>query len=141
MRQTRDGTKRVNLEGEEVTGEKMAMQQKEIERLAFLFLCGKRDREILMGKRKMSFSDFEKLTYMMDLLGMDAYNREIIEEYSEKFEEKIRQLEMLEQEIDDGADKELTVDTEKYEMWIEEFCSQVPDEMIRKQIEMQIKNR
>ena len=89
----------------------------------------------------MSFSDFEKLTYMMDLLGMDAYNREIIEEYSEKFEEKIRQLEMLEQEIDDGADKELTVDTEKYEMWIEEFCSQVPDEMIRKQIEMQIKNR
>lgn len=43
---------------------------------------------------------------MMDLLGMDAYNREIIEEYSEKFEEKIRQLEMLEQEIDDGTDKD-----------------------------------
>ena len=54
---------------------------------------------------------------------MDAYNREIIEEYSEKFEEKIRQLEMLEQEIDDGTDKELAADTEKYEMWIETFCS------------------
>ena len=78
---------------------------------------------------------------MMDLLGMDAYNREIIEEYSEKFEEKIRQLEMLEQESDDGTDKELAADTEKYEMWIETFCSQVPDKEIRKQIEMQIKNR
>lgn len=117
------------------------MQQKEIERLAFLFLCGQRDRDILTGKKKMSFPDFERLTYMMDLLGMDAYNREIIEEYSEKFEEKIRQLEMLEQEIDDGTDKELAADTEKYEMWIETFCSQVPDKEIRKQIEMQIKNR
>ena len=48
---------------------------------------------------------------------------------------------MLEQEIDDGTDKELAADTEKYEMWIETFCSQVPDKEIRKQIEMQIKNR
>lgn len=119
----------------------MAMQQKEIEKLAFLFLCGKRDREILTGKRKMSFSDFERLTYMMDLLGMDAYNREIIKEYSEKFEEKIGQLERLEQDMTDGEDTELAVDVEKYEIWMEEFCSQVANEKIRKEIEMQIKNR
>ena len=109
--------------------------------MAFLFLCGKKDREILTGKRKMSFSDFERLTYIMDLLGMDAYNREIIKEYSGKFEEKIRQMERLEEEVDDGTDKELAVDVEKYEIWMEEFCSQVPDEKIRKEIEMQIKNR
>ena len=35
---------------------------------------------------------------------------------------------------DDGTDKELAADTEKYEMWIETFCSQVPDKEIRKQI-------
>ena len=30
----------------------MIMHQSDIERFAFLFLCGKRDREILLGKRK-----------------------------------------------------------------------------------------
>ncbi len=38
------------------------MHQKDMERFAFLFLCGKRDREILLGKEKMTFSDLDRLT-------------------------------------------------------------------------------
>ena len=36
----------------------MIMHQSDIERFAFLFLCGKRDRAILLGREKMTFSDF-----------------------------------------------------------------------------------
>ena len=35
----------------------MIMHQSDIERFAFLFLCGKRDRAILLGREKMTFSD------------------------------------------------------------------------------------
>lgn len=115
---------------------KMAMQQKEIEKLAFLFLCGRRDREILLGKEKMTFSDFERLTYLINLLGLNEYNLEIIKRYSGQFEDKFRQVEMLEREMNIYEDSDsVVVDIEKYEEWIEEFCSLVPDREIRKQIE------
>lgn len=51
------------------------MHQKDMERFAFLFLCGKRDREILLGKEKMTFSDLDRLTYISDFLGLKWYNR------------------------------------------------------------------
>ena len=34
------------------------MNQKEMERIAFLYLCGNRDRELLLEKEKMTFADF-----------------------------------------------------------------------------------
>ena len=40
------------------------MGQKDIEKFAFLFLCGKKDRDILLGKARMTFSDFDRLTYL-----------------------------------------------------------------------------
>ena len=48
------------------------MHQKDMERFAFLFLCGKRDREILLGKEKMTFSDLDRLTYVTDFLGLKS---------------------------------------------------------------------
>ena len=44
----------------------MIMYQSDIERFAFLFLCGKRDRAILMGIEKMTFSDLDRLKYVTD---------------------------------------------------------------------------
>ena len=55
----------------------MGMHQSDIERFAFLFLCGKRDRAILLGKEKMTFSDLDRLTYVSDFLGLKLYNLEI----------------------------------------------------------------
>ena len=52
----------------------MIMHQSDIERFAFLFLCGKRDREILLGKEKMTFSDLDRLTYVTDFLGLTRLN-------------------------------------------------------------------
>ena len=36
------------------------MHQRDMERFAFLFLCGKHDRGILLGKEKMTFSDLDR---------------------------------------------------------------------------------
>ena len=55
----------------------IGMHQRDIERFAFLLLCGKRDRAILLGKEKMTFSDLDRLTYVSDFLGLKLYNLEI----------------------------------------------------------------
>ena len=68
----------------------MGMHQKDMERFAFLFLCGKRDREILLGKEKMTFSDLDRLTYVTDFLGLNLYNLEIWNKYSGQFGEQFR---------------------------------------------------
>ena len=60
----------------------MGMRQRDMERFAFLFLCGKRDREILLGKEKMTFSDLDRLTYISDFLGLKWYNLQIWNEYA-----------------------------------------------------------
>lgn len=118
------------------------MQQKDIEKLAFLFLCGKRDKDILTGTENMSFSDFERLTYMMDLLGLDAYNLETIKEYYRQFEEQFCNLERIKQEESSDVEYEPSgIDMEQCDKWIEEFCSHVPDKRIRKWIEDQIKDK
>ena len=71
------------------------MHQRDIERFAFLLLCGKRDREILLGKEKMTFSVLDRLTYVSDFLGLKLYNLEIWNEYAGQFSEQFRQLELL----------------------------------------------
>ena len=73
----------------------MIMHQSDIERFAFLFLCGKRDRAILMGIEKMTFSDLDRLTYVTDFLGLKLYNLEIWNEFAGQFGEQFRQLELL----------------------------------------------
>ena len=63
------------------------MHQRDMERFAFLFLCGKRDRAILLGKEKMTFSEH------------------------------------------------------LHDKWLQEFCTQVADQEMRKQLEQIIKQQ
>lgn len=107
------------------------MHQKDMERFAFLFLCGKRDREILLGKEKMTFSDLDRLTYVTDFLGLNLYNLEIWNKYSGQFGEQFRQLELLYDETCSIVSWESTeADEHLHERWIREFCIQVPDKEI-----------
>lgn len=34
------------------------MQQKDMEKFAFLYMCGQEDRDLLNGKKRMTFQDF-----------------------------------------------------------------------------------
>ena len=116
------------------------MHQKDMERFAFLFLCGKRDREILLGKEKMTFSDLDRLTYVTDFLGLSLYNLEIWNEYAGQFGEQFRQLELLYDETCSIVSCDITeVDLYLQDRWLQEFCNNVPDRKIRKELKELVK--
>lgn len=111
------------------------MHQKDIERFAFLFLCGKRDRAILTGKEKMTFSDLNRLIYLLDYLGLDAYSLEIWSEYGGQFKDQLEQLKEIYDETAGIVSWDPAEEDERQEQWIREFLRQVPDRNSRKQLE------
>ena len=111
------------------------MHQKDIERFAFLFLCGKRDRAILAGKEKMTFSDLNRLIYLLDYLGLDAYSLEIWSEYGGQFKDQLEQLKEIYDETAGIVSWDPAEEDERQEQWIREFLRQVPDRNSRKQLE------
>lgn len=118
------------------------MHQSDIERFAFLLLCGKRDRAILMGREKMTISDLDRLTYVTDFLGLKLYSMEIWNEFAGQFSEQFRQLELLYDETCSIVSWESTeADEHLHERWIQEFCTQILDEEVRKQLEQIIKQQ
>jgi len=40
------------------------MNQADIEKYAFLYFCGEKDRDILLENRKMTFEDLERFSYL-----------------------------------------------------------------------------
>ena len=118
------------------------MHQSDIERFAFLLLCGKRDRAILLGREKMTISDLDRLTYMTDFLGLKLYNLEIWNEFAGQFGEQFRQLELLYDENSSMVSWDLTeTDEHLHNRWFQEFCRQIPDRKIQRQIEEIIKQQ
>lgn len=111
------------------------MHQKDIERFAFLFLCGKRDRAILTGKEKMTFSDLNRLIYLLDYLGLDAYSLEIWSEYGGQFKDQLEQLKEIYDETAGIVSWDPAEEDERQEQWIREFLLQVPDRNSRKLLE------
>ena len=111
------------------------MHQKDIERFAFLFLCGKRDRAILTGKEKMTFSDLNRLIYLLDYLGLDAYSLEIWSEYGGRFKDQLEQLKEIYDETAGIVSWDPAEEDERQEQWIREFLRQVPDRNSRKLLE------
>ena len=43
------------------------MNQADIEKYAFLYFCGEKDRDILLENRKMTFEDLERFSYLTEL--------------------------------------------------------------------------
>lgn len=118
------------------------MHQRDMERFAFLFLCGKHDRGILLGKEKMTFSDLNRLTYITDFLGLKAYNLEIWNKYAGQFSEQFQRLEKLYDETYSIVSWDPTeADIHLQEIWVQEFCRQVPDRKSRKQLERIVKRQ
>ena len=75
-------------------------------------------------------------------LWLNLYNLEIWNKYSGQFGEQFRQLELLYDETCSIVSWESTeADEHLHERWIREFCIQVPDKEIRKQLEQIIKQQ
>ncbi len=110
------------------------MYQEEVERFAFLYFCGSRDKDILAGRERMSFLDFERLLYITGLLGFVHLNFRIWKEFAPQFKEKLDVLERMYEE--DKKDTGLRENEEEiWQSWLAEFCENAPDPEVRKYLE------
>lgn len=66
------------------------MNQADIEKYAFLYFCGEKDRDILLENRKMTFEDLERFSYLTDLFGFQKYHAQIWNKFSGQFEKNSR---------------------------------------------------
>lgn len=100
------------------------MHQNDMERFAFLYLCGQRDRDLLAGRENMSFQDFNRLVYITDFLGLNLLSLEIWNQFSLQFKERLDALEgLLEENLWDTDAEEYENDVWPQDEWIEEFCA------------------
>ena len=99
------------------------VHQVDMERFAFLFLCGNRDRRILQGKEKMTFSDLDRLNYITDFLGLKLYGLEIWNKYAGQFREQFQQLQRLYDETSSIVPYDPSeTDEDQQEQWVKDFC-------------------
>lgn len=104
------------------------MQQKDMEKFAFLYLCGQKDRAMLTGKKKMTFQDFDRLVYITDVLGLDQMNLEIWNRFSPQFKEQLNALEgFFKDGCSDSEFREDREDTQAHDKWFTDFCESAPD--------------
>lgn len=116
------------------------MHQRDLQRFAFLYLCGSHDRDILLGKEEITFSDLERFMYLTDFFGLEYCNQEIWNEHSGRFTEQFQNLEKL---YDENSEDESWEAAEEYnclrETWLKDFCRRVPDENSWKRLENIVK--
>ena len=116
------------------------MHQRDTEWFSFLHLCGERDRDLLLGKEKMTLSDLDRLSYLTDFLDMPKANQEIWNQNAQQFREQLQQLEkMYEESCSVVSWDPSEVDMDLHEKWIEDFCSQIPDQESKIRIQKNIR--
>lgn len=115
------------------------MKKEEREQSAFLCLCGDRDLKILTGLERMTFGDFNRLEYLTDFLGFERLNTELWRQFAPYFTEKFQKQIELCMEWEEGLDfSELEEEIRKQELWVKEFCRNVPNQRQRKRVERMV---
>ena len=115
------------------------METKELEKMAYLYLCSPKDREKILGRKPMSYDDFQRLYYLAEYIGFPAFALAFFNRYAENFQVQESVLE----KIHDGWDKDLYCDTEYYleerARWGSSFLAGVPS-MVRKEVREYVKS-
>ena len=115
------------------------METKELEKMAYLYLCSPKDREKILGRKPMSYDDFQRLYYLAEYIGFPAFALAFFNRYAENFQVQESVLE----KIHDGWDKDLYCDTEYYleerARWVSSFLEGVPS-MVRKEVREYVKS-
>lgn len=115
------------------------MHQKDTEWFAFYHLCGERDRCLLQGKERMTFSDLDRLTYLTDFLDLPKVNQEIWNKYGSMFRNQFQELEEVYEKTSCLASRDPSeIDLDLHEKWVQEFCGQVLDEESKKRLDRYI---
>lgn len=115
------------------------METKELEKMAYLYLCSPKDREKILGRKPMSYDDFQRLYYLAEYIGFPAFALAFFNRYAENFQVQEAVLE----KIHNGWDKDLYCDTEYYleerARWVSSFLEGVPS-LVRKEVREYVKS-
>lgn len=98
------------------------MKQEAKEMLAFFYLCGERDQNILMRTEKMTFRDFLRFDYLTKRLEFWEYNKKIWRDFSGEFKQKIIEW----KESEEGV-FEVSEEIEEQEKWWENLLKNNED--------------
>jgi len=106
-------------------GEKKVSDWDNQEKECFLTLCSESDRRKILGEEDMTPEDLDRLSIILEELGMKDYSIDLLIEY----------VDLLEEEEDcEESFNEIEIEEQlaKIESWLEEFCSQLPNEILKK---------
>lgn len=109
------------------------MEKGELEKTVYLYLCGARDRELLMEKREMKYYDFRRLLFLIGYIRFEDYAASFWNQFSGNF---IKNIEALEAILDEESARGVFYEDVEFvfweeEKWIEEFTKNVPKDIRR----------
>lgn len=110
----------------------------EMEKRKFLNLCGKRDRALLSGKKRMTLGDMERLTYLTEFFELENYGIALWKEFGDDVKEPFEAMMKMLDEPECIEDRWLD-DEAKGEKWLLEFQELALTEEYREWIRNYIK--
>ena len=90
------------------------------EKRKFLNLCGKRDRALLSGEKRMTLGDMERLTYLTEFFELENYGIALWKEFGDDVKEPFEAMMKMLDEPECIEDRWLD-DEAKGEKWLLEF--------------------
>ena len=96
------------------------MMDVEQEKRKFLNLCGKRDRALLSGEKRMTLGDMERLTYLTEFFELENYGIALWKEFGDDVKEPFEAMMKMLDEPECIEDRWLD-DEAKGEKWLLEF--------------------
>ena len=103
-----------------LTGRGKSIMDVEMEKRKFLNLCGKRDRALLSGEKRMTLGDMERLTYLTEFFELENYGIALWKEFGDDVKEPFEAMMKMLDEPECIEDRWLD-DEAKGEKWLLEF--------------------
>lgn len=97
------------------------MRREDMERLAFLYLCGEKDRNILQTEENINLSDFLKLEYWTRVLDFWEYNKYLWNKFGKGLELELRNLGIRSDEGQAERKAKEKAELEQMEKWNKEL--------------------
>ena len=97
----------------------------ELQKTVFLYMYGAKDRALINGEKKMTFEDFNRLTYIASSLKLAELEIYIWQCNQDRFKSELNDL--AEEAIKEKADAA----TKKYTGWLMDFCEASPNNRLK----------
>ena len=98
------------------------------EKYLYLALCSDEDRQRIEGNIEMDIRNFERMSYILETLGLDNFNAYFENKYNDFLTQLAKQIEYaMENETLEDEEKE----AECYQQWLCDFSNQLPSPILK----------